>query len=1252
VDFDLTESYQDRYALYAYKANMPGSLGLYSVVTLPTPSAFPTEVDAASLWSDYNSAWAFAIDLSVVPDALPALAKTCGLSATSKTQRNFLWWTADQPLGLIRAIKSSQGSSASVATAGAIVPFGNIELAIPGKTILEPAFDDGTVAFTSSGGMTFQREGQGGGVSLSAFDLGLSHANQNIGGIQFTTGAWDSYAFFYLFQDHPVTDTPQGGQIRYFVGPNAEMVKFPLFTLESYPAFSFRGRMHPLALFDPEQTAFIFSGAIPAALNSTNARLTTGEPATVIPAEGFGFCLGRRPSQAEESAASSYAYLAPVGPAEVASGGSGPASVMCGVAGQEYLRLGEANRIRFVGGGAAYAPLFADSKPERSDDAPLLLPDFTTSWITIDGVTEGQTSGQGYYSQPKQSVNYGDSGLPVSISYPTAIAPWLTNPTASAAPMGLYGGALDSELNPGWSAAKLMEFETTILARARPVALLGTDRIAPVFQSLDGQPLSGRTTTRQGLLVQLNDAPTFAAAQDEPEAGTWQSLILAKTGEQVLSFDAGATGVVDPILTAALSNDQVFAVLNNWAIFDQMHDSLTIEAFTFQVRPPPDAPKPERTLLVFKYDATRSLIDLMNAPEAWAERGHLCPNQAAASDALREMWEIAERTVGTLDDPFVYFREIARAPGWTGILSVNAFVYGSSPDLDMILDGISGQLMAHHFGVELNQIRRDPPTGASPMGQPDIDFSATFGAIYYVEPATAVHEPAPPPPVPDYLFRVEELVVVVQNSAIGQFHCRAALTANKLLDRPVWLISSHGESDCGANNKLCVEGRYQLIDGVGVVTFAVLPSQTVQGPVYFSFTDPAAGADAPIRVLDRFVVSSATWTRTDQTESQRQAGEDYSATSRFSLAGELLFNERPFPGTSLDLYSFGNLGRGVPIRGLAFDIVSAQAGSSWSQTIAPNLSNVSVSAPSDEALRPNGLVGAFPLNLTTFLCNSDGLDAKALAGTVVGLPDLIAKDADGIPTQSFAGTKPTFALRFDLPLGALGALSEVQVGLNAGLLLGWGPSDATLDNDGATVYVQLPQLSAGALGFNLQGLVRTTFSNANLAYVESAHTYAILFNNVALSIYGIQLPPGIIIDFILFADPENRYYGKLAWCLAAAKPEAPLTSFAHVLRLPRGGDPILEAKTVAELSKALRDVYDYNWPLAFPDSEPVLQEMWALPIEVTLGDEPRYSAISTERMVFADQLALDSKIEIHIFVDPITNRITHVSLSSLMPRFA
>ncbi|MGH6692366.1 MAG: hypothetical protein ACREF4_16990, partial [Gammaproteobacteria bacterium] len=96
----------------------------------------------------------------------------------------------------------------------------------------------------------------------------------------------------------------------------------------------------------------------------------------------------------------------------------------------------------------------------------------------------------------------------------------------------------------------------------------------------------------------------------------------------------------------------------------------------------------------------------------------------------------------------------------------------------------------------------------------------------------------------------------------------------------------------------------------------------------------------------------------------------------------------------------------------------------------------------------------------------------------------------------------------------------------------------------AAVLVQLPQAMAGYGGFNLQGILQTTFGDANLLRVDLPRgpVYAVLFNNIKLSVFGFSFPPGVLVDFTIFAGQPDvgqaANASNIAWFLAATQPGA------------------------------------------------------------------------------------------------------------------
>jgi hypothetical protein len=776
-------------------------------------------------------------------------------------------------------------------------------------------------------------------------------------------------------------------------------------------------------------------------------------------------------------------------------------------------------------------------------------------------------------------------------------------------PMAPYGGTRPPGGGPADYAAKLLAFEQSVLAPERGALLHGGLEHSggraladftppdPVFADAEGTPLAGgRTTTPQGFLVDLNDGSAGAPAA----AGTWKRVCLARSGAQHLAFGLPpGTATVDARLATTLLRDQVFLVLGDWSRFPMTERRLAVAGFDFELAPggqrrqprsrsqrrpqsesqPQFEPQPP-VVMVFKFATSQSLADLIADVASWAQPEVFVGDGKAIADAqatLLAALETANAAKGERGDPFGYFRDpIASRPEWTGALSFNGPINGNGmpADLQMLFAGIDGPLRAHHFGVEVNRVTRAVPA------LPEIEESALFGVVHHRPPASATSvsptSPPPihpassvashdrplvaaPPPAPGgppsdeaYAFTVEELNVAIRNSAVTDFHAQVAVTIPALFGRTVTVKPATEPL-----NTIRLTGQYQRHGDVGTVTFGVEKRPDAPTNPRFDF---AAGATTA-RVLDALVLKGASLAPVASKQAGGNRDEpDTQVRARVALAGELSFAADPFPGVKgLDLFSYGpeergidgREERGIGLSGLALDLscrLDATGKREGATAIAPNYSTVKL-ADEPAALRPGSLVATLPITLTGFLQDPEGLDPGKLGALPLNVLELMAPDEElvggRLPATRIA-TRPPYALEFRLPLGSLGALADAHASIDAALVLGWGPSTYTPDDDGAGVFVQLPALSAGAFGFNLQGLLKTTFGDANLLHVEledGDSVYVVLFGNVALSLLGVRLPPRVIVDFILFGGVEKSDgggAGSLGWSLAAtelAKPD-------------------------------------------------------------------------------------------------------------------
>jgi len=1159
------------FVLYCAQADStaPSAPSYVAFLLLPSGTgAPPPELSLSLAW---QQAGYFLFSLQPLPPQPRQIAQSLNLKPPYATTRGMAWITSASPQAWDAVpvpLLYISPDSGQIGSPNAIVPFGNVVLKLPGGTQWSLHADAGYATLHDRGIFLLRDDGQGTQVQPQNYDVAVSFNPPSPGLLTFAA-QWDAYNLFGLFADHPERNGRQGGELRYFY-PDAQapggfsQLRYPVLPAlgdDDWPLLAFDCAMDPLAPLDGARTRFLFQPQALEELRAPVGRTVAGNPVTFSPhVPQAGPRAGLYPAARPDLAGKTAAYLAPVGPF-VVSVPDGEAKMLCGTMGTEYLRVASGDIFEFVPSMPAGSASFGARSGHAAAGALLEGP-FATSWVRFQRGDSAAT--RGYYAQPGASVSFGRGALDAAMHYPAAVSALVStlesgNPEVAqtAFPLVPYGDVFALADGTVQNGATLADYEKQVLACVRGSLIRGAAPAHPVFVSEQGAPLpAARTSTPQGLLVSLNDAASAAPrarngrlAAPAPAAGTWRSLVLARSADHYLSFDADpSTGVVDARLASALMREQLFLVMNNWDRFPYITRLMPVAGFNFEFAPAPGAADARRTIVVFKYATTQSLADLIQTPDSWPDTDWFIGGASEVADAqatLVAALKTAEAARKDRDDPFADFRALMADPAWTGMLAFNAPINGNGmpDDLQMLFAGIDGQLTAHHFGVQANRISDDAGN------DPQISESSMFGVIYYRAPTRsegpdthAIRLAEDPPP--DYVFTVEELAVALSKSVVTQFQCRVGMTVRRLLDREVSLANA-APSDAPPDT-VVVAGQYQRIGDVGTVTFA--------GAQHGTFLFNPDGSR--IRVVESIGITGASLVPVASQAKPVQADGGSTISSRFSLSGTLAFSADPFPGVKgFDLFSYGvaingpgSALAGVNVDGLAFTItcdLDSSGKRSGATRIAPDLAGL-VAADNRDAQRNGALVRMLPLKLQAILHDDKGIDIKALGALPVQMPALtgVAVTVPGgggvepmASQAAYITSTPRYALQFALPLGSLGALADAHASLDASLIVAWGASTFTPDDDGAALFVQMPQVTAGAFGFNLQGLLKTTFTEANLGLVQttSGPAYVLLFNNVALSVLGITLPPKVLTDFIVFADARAPGSGNLGWSLAATQ---------------------------------------------------------------------------------------------------------------------
>lgn len=906
-------------------------------------------------------------------------------------------------------------------------------------------------------------------------------------------------------------------------------------------------------------------------LEMTASPITSGD----LPGGGFAF------SQENAGSPDSY-YLSPAG-AFLASQASAspqremPLPLMPGLFAREFLRLIPGDKLVFLNNQPVYAPTFSSGgsppvplpSPPAMDAMspgamPLLTDEVTGSWAEVQA--EGPSQVRAYFSQPSAADFFAPPDVAEAMPPPgsqtspqdtlgiaTSVDVRLSRlDVPTAFPMIPYGGlfAVDEAaqmpgpFNPDVDPNTLRTFEASILAQVRQQNLTDAPDGPVVIpaRAFTPSPKLRSITTPQGLLIGVNDD------------GTWTDITLA-LGDTASGFSknalrfagGGSPPLVAPSLSSLLTRDQLFLVVTSPGADWNFENTVSVGGFGFDVNFT-EADRP--AILIFKFNNRRSLANLSRDPASWVEADRYAPNAADVSDRLEAAFLFAEKFNAPDENPFEHFEAILHDPLWTGVIAFDVPVDGNGmpPDFQMLLGGIPGTLHAHHVGVQTNKLSATEGGEAFKIQQ-----SSVFGVVAFERPDSS---PSPSLKASGPQYEVDVLIAVLSNSVLVDLNAKVSLILPSLLGRAV-ALTPEPSSPHVPKNAVTIQGRYQRHGVTGRVTF------TTEDPFDFVFSTP----QGEVRVIDRFVVQGAslvpvTGVGASPANTAGSTGGASPAETQvvadFILNGEIFFAANPFPDVKLDLFSYGTEGTdaaglafdGLTVR-IAFELDAAGAIVPGSDTTTLLIESLKTQA-SSKAIRQNSLLASLPLKLSSFL-TADNRGGRGGASTVgaeaqaVNVLQLLpsgsgsASSTNAPKVAPYVTTSPIFGLEYSVSLGSLGTLSDVHGGITASLILGWGPSPTIPDNDAAAVLIQLPSLSAGYRGFDLEGILKTKFSEANLVQVvleDGSLVYALLFGNIQLSVFGYSFPPGVLVDVLLFAGQPEASGGQtnssnIAWLLSA-----------------------------------------------------------------------------------------------------------------------
>ncbi|MEL6133152.1 MAG: hypothetical protein AAFR59_07265, partial [Bacteroidota bacterium] len=523
-----------------------------------------------------------------------------------------------------------------------------------------------------------------------------------------------------------------------------------------------------------------------------------------------------------------------------------------------------------------------------------------------------------------------------------------------------------------------------------------------------------------------------------------------------------------------------------------------------------------KNVLIFKF-CEGTLIDRAKNPKSWTQADTFnVPSGTGSDEAYQQIVSIsswiqdyiakAESAYETgLQNPatnqailFEKFHNIIHDPNWNGILAlkVDVDLQEFPQQLKGLISGINlKNFNAHHFGIEINKVNA---SGEIKMEK----NSSLFGLINYLDPVYEgqliqglnPEKPVLPTPGETYEFKVLQLQVLFENTAIKFFQSKVQVTMNELFSDTV--IGTNYPYQAGTYNTVVLDGTYQDhkdsseqgSSGTPVYVF----ENTLDNLFYFD-----SNLLTNVEIIK--IQFSTLTTDPDATEIQ----------SRFTMWGYLNFAplSSTVPGvdggesvtTTLDAFSFGNgdgSGGADITRGLSYSNLYLEMSFNLSTPTIVDFTfdpGQIVFNSNQSETRPYSLYPNFALQVNNLVIgNSEKLPSK-LGYLTISTP--------GLQTSGLPGD--WYGLEMTLNMGTPGELAA-SLDFNASLLLAWSPgTKASTDIYNAVVGIKLPGTSSNAKLMSLQGVLKLAIGTLKLEYEEAQKSYLLTLSDIALKFLGL-----------------------------------------------------------------------------------------------------------------------------------------------------
>lgn len=1078
--------------------------------------------------------------LTLITGLLEEFAASEGL-----TYRYFLWinnadTTQTEDLVYNRLPFTTDGDAGSIPNQSTgplrhnAVSFGNIYLDMPGGTQVKSMLDDNTIQFiqfnkaiqlwNSNGAQPF-------GVINTNVELSLTN---NPGALTF------SATFNTLSVEGKDFAEMQAG-IRYFIDDEKSDVEsqwYPLWgSMSANVSYSIEASMNPIRPDVHDRTFFQFCATekkdkkLPSFLSCFTT--TYGRPISLRPiAENskLVFMAGLLKSETTQRNIPNLFYLAPAGDFEICDEESSklttdnpsiandPNVFLCGLNGTEMFSFSNETALRFVPDQPAYASNFpfAQASPVgRPVDptAPLLDGTLKTSWISLFDPREEETSQ--YVSQPKGAPLYGLDDFTHTGDYPQFLGFVGSSAQVSSSgtfpfPMVAYGGLAvqqqgdTNDKSNGWNSQQIESFERQIISPTRRVIM---ERSKSTLNETSPKQNDGdvpkTVTTPTGLIATLGTPPE-----------KWDKILLGELASRPPT-SMYFSKPNDKLLQAFQTSDLMLVVANPANLGElgvaegtAFSNILNIEEWVLQAQVGNNDSYGDYSNIVLVkgvkgklYDAASETDSLLSNPKKWTQTADFsAPNGkqeelVTLSLWLRDYFENAANKEGDDGIYFEQFNRIAKDENWTGILVLRANIKDIPDPIKGIAAGVQNPsaFNAHHFGIEISQ------TKISDSG-PEIDGdSSVFGLIYYSDPAwdsTNPQNPVAPETGSIYDFRLLDLKVLFENSAVKHFESYAQLTLNELYGSTVNKMGSGGN----AYNSIILRGSFQENGGAPVYGLGA-----IQNYVFIMDNN----------IFNKIEIASAQMNTLSATEEE--------SSTWFGLTGYLDFKilqqGKGNDAIDTDLLSFGSCNGEAPRSGLYFSNMGLSMDyptpTPQQRTFDFTTQNIRFDIKSS-TLRKNSLCSNFALEVESMITGDE--DSTPLKqGFINIITDLRLSGVDGGDWHG---------LKFRLNLGTPGELAG-KIGLNADLLIAWSNQGGKDSDYKINVGLHLPGATGGANLISLQNVLKLSFGPIRLIYAKQNDTsdernFMLMLTSIALKFLGLmKIPPNGNTLFYLFGNPDS-----------------------------------------------------------------------------------------------------------------------------------